>query len=214
MTERLALSLRALLEAEGGAERLSKLFRARHLELAEALTSAQLAGILRHAWDRRNKWSGHGGVAGQHVHRVRLGDLEDLLVRTEALLGWSFEPWTLLKPGPMTRSGKVFDLTATILKGPNSAFRRKQLQLTEALDTSLLYLLEDGSRSALELVPFIRLLAGTTGQDACYFYNRMEGTEARWVSYHYHQDPELLLPDDGLAGLLANLTGPGTVAED
>ena len=30
-----------------------------------------------------------------------------------------------------------------------------------------------------------------TGQDACYFYNRVEGAEVRWVSYHFHADPEL-----------------------
>lgn len=146
------------------------------------------------------------------MHRERLQDLDDLLIRTQAALGWSFEAWTLLKPGPMTRSGKIFDLTATILKGPNSAFRRQQLQLTEALDTNLLYLVYDGSRSALELAPFIRLLTGTTGQDACYFYNRMEGTAVRWVSYHYHRDPELVLPDDGLAELLGKLTRPAAAA--
>jgi hypothetical protein len=105
----------------------------------------------------------------------------------------------------MTRSGKIFDLTATILTGANSAFRRKQLKLTDALDATLLYLLNDGSLRALELVPFIRVLAGKTGQDACYFYNRLEGVEVRWVSYHFHADPELLLPDEDVVDLLATL---------
>jgi hypothetical protein len=43
-------------------------------------------------------------------------ELDDLLARTRATLGWPFETWTLLKPGPMTRSRKIYDLTATILK--------------------------------------------------------------------------------------------------
>ena len=60
-----------------------------------------------------------------------------------------------------TRSGKVFDLTATILTGTNPV----------------------------------------------YFYNRVEGAEIRWVSYHYHADPELVLPDENLIELLATLTG-------
>jgi hypothetical protein len=108
-----------------------------------------------------------------------------LLVRTRAALGWSFETWALLKPGPMIRSGKIVDLTATILKGTNSVFRRQQLKLTEALDTARLYLLEEGTPRALELVPFIRVIAGSTAQDACYFYSRVEGAEGaevRWVS--------------------------------
>jgi len=109
----------------------------------------------------------------------------------------------------MTLSRKIFDLTAMILKGPNSAFRRQQVKLTEALDTARLYLIDDGNDRALELVPFIRVIAATTGQDACYFYNRIDGAEVRWVSYHFHPEPELQLPDDDVIELLANLSGPG-----
>ncbi len=110
-------------------------------------------------------------------------------------------------------SGKIFDLTATILKGPNSVFRREQLKLTEALDTARLYLLSDGNLRALELMPFIRVIAGKTGQDACYFYNRVDGTQARWVSYHFHPEPELLLPDEDVIELLATLSGSDAAEE-
>ena len=57
-------------------------------------------------------------------------------------------------------------------------------------------MLNDANLRALELVPLIRVIAGETGQDACYFYNRVEGAEVRWVSHHFHADPELLLPDE------------------
>ena len=137
-----------------------------------------------------------------------------MLVRTREVLGWSFETWTLLKPGPMIRSGKIFDLTATILKGTNSVFRRQRLKQTEALDTTRLYMLNDANLRALELVPFIRVIAGNTGQDACYFYNRLEGAEVRWVSYHFHADPDLLLPDEDVIELLAALSGAGTRDEE
>jgi hypothetical protein len=49
--------------------------------------------------------------------------------------------------------------------------------------------------------------AGSTGQDACCFCNRVEGAEIRWVSYHFHADLELVLPDEDLIELLATLTG-------
>ena len=62
-------------------------------------------------------------------------------------------------------------------------------------------------------MPFIRVIAGNTGQDACYFYNRVEGAEVRWVSYHFHADPELLLPDEGVSELLATLSGAATREE-
>jgi hypothetical protein len=212
MSGRLAETIGALLNSEADANRCLEAFAAADDELIDALVSAELGGILRHAWDRRNSWSGHGGVAGRSVHRERLSDLKDLLVRTQALLGWSFETWTLLKPGTMIRSRGLFDLTAMILKGPNQAFRRKQIQVTEALDTSRLYLLNNGNTHALELVPFIRVLTGTTGQDACYFYNRLEGNAVRWVSYHFETEPELVLPDDEMVELLASLMPPEDVS--
>ena len=93
-------------------------------------------------------------------------------------------------------------------------FRRQRLKQTEALDTTRLYMLNDANLRALELVPFIRVIAGNTGQDACYFYNRLEGAEVRWVSYHFHADPELLLPDEDVIELLAALSGAGTRDEE
>jgi Protein kinase domain len=207
LADRLSKTLRVLLR-DDDEDRARELFAAVDIELVEALSAAKLPRILHHALACRNRWTGHGGVASKDVHRERLRELEDLLAQTRAVLGWSFETWTLLKPGPMTRSGKIYDLTATILKGPNSAFQRRQMKLTEALDTARLYLVNDGNDRALELLPFIRVLAGQTGQDACYFYNRLEGTEVRWISYHFHAEPELLLPDDGLVDLLTDIGAP------
>jgi hypothetical protein len=51
------------------------------------------------------------------------------------------------------------------------------------------------------------------GQDACYFYNRLDGPQVRWVSYHFHAEPELLLPDEDVVELLAILSGSSTAEE-
>lgn len=202
-----AAAVLAVLETDS--TRCRHMFAAADTDLIEALTSAGLAGIFQHARELRNARA-HGGVHGTRVVAARHDELQDMLTQARSVLGWSFEPWTLLKPGPMIFSRGLFDLTATILKGPNAAFRRQQIQLTEALDAGRLYLLNDGSLHALELVPFIRVLAGNTGQDACYFYNRMDSTGARWVSYHYHAEPEIVLPDDNLAALLTALAQNST----
>ena len=198
----LGTTIRGLLQTEDGPDRCCQLFSSADTELAEALASRDMSKILQHALQRRNDWSGHGGIAGPQLHRERLSELEGLLDKTRALLGWSFEPWTLIKPGAMTLSQGLFELTATILKGPNSSFRKKQIQLTQALDAGRLYLLNDGNLRALELAPFVRILTGRMGQDACYFYNRIESAGARWVSYHFHAEPEMVLPDKDLLDLL------------
>jgi serine/threonine protein kinase len=210
LSERLAETARGLLELpDGDAGRCYGLFAASDTDMVEALTSRELIKILLHARDCRNMWSGHGGIAGTRLYRERLGKLEDLLSRMRALLAWSFETWILLRPGAATYSRGIHDLTAMILTGPNPAFRKKQIQVREPLDADRLYLLNDGSSSALKLVPLIRVLAGSkTGQDACYFYNRLQDGEVRWVSYHFHAEPEIVLPDPDVIELLAEMSLP------
>lgn len=204
---RLTEYLSALPEDDDGAERIRRLFHTRDLALADALSSQNFAKILLCARDRRNTWAGHGGIAGEEVQRARLSEIRDLLAKTQAALDSAFEPWTLIKPGQMTFDGKTFDLTATMLKGPNSAFRKQYVKLTEPLDTNRLYLLHDGESRALGLAPLIRVLTGTKGRPACYFYSRMEGPKAHWVSYHHQEEPELQCPDSELSDLLAMVSG-------
>ena len=207
LSKRLAITGRHMLADHGEeAEHYLRLFSASDSELVEALTSAELNKILEHARSRRNQWSGHGGVAGPRQHSERLLELEKLLARTRGLFAWSFVTWTMLKPGSMILSHGVFNLTAIDLTGTNAAFRKKQVRLSHPVDDDSLYLLNDGSSQALALEPLIRIIPDhNTGEDACYFYSRLEGDRVRWVSYHYRGEPELLLPDSDVVKFLSNL---------
>jgi hypothetical protein len=112
----------------------------------------------------------------------------------------------MFKPGNMTLSHGVFNLTAIDLTGTNAAFRKKQIKLSHPLDDGSLYLLNDGSSRALALEPLIRIIPDhNTGEDACYFYSRLDGDQVRWVSYHYRGEPELLLPDPDVTKCLSSL---------
>lgn len=207
LSGRLAETGRELLANES--DNYLRLFAATDRALPEVLTSQGLSNILLQARDHRNTWSGHGGMPGVTMQRERLHELAQLLSRTQHLLGWSFETWTLLRPVVMTYSHGIFDLTAAILTGTNPAFRKKQVQLNQPLDASRLHLLNDGSPCALDLVPLIRVLTSSkTGEDGCYFYNRLEGDQVRWVSYHFHADPELVLPDDDVIELVTSKLAP------
>jgi hypothetical protein len=146
-------------------------------------------------------------VVGPRQQTERLKDLEELLARTRGLFGWSFETWTLLRPDPMVLVHGEFDVTGTILTGTNAAFRRKHVQLSYPLDAESLYLLNDGSSQALALVPLIRFIPDSnTGEDACYFYNRLEVEQVRGVSYHYRGEPERILSDADVVKCLSSLT--------
>jgi hypothetical protein len=80
------------------------------------------------------------------------------------------------------------------------------VKIERPLDVGRLYLLNLGSLKALELVPLIRILAGQkTGEEACYFYNRLESNQVRWVSYHFQPESELLLDDPDVVEFLSDL---------
>jgi serine/threonine protein kinase len=208
LSKRLAFTGRHMLAHHGEqTERYLRLFSASDTELIEALTSTELNKILMHALKRRNEWTGHGGVAGPRQHSERLLELEKLLAQTRGLFAWSFVTWTMLKPGTMALSHGVFNLTAIDLTGTNAAFRKKQVKLSHPLDDGFLYFLNDGSSQALALEPLIRIIPDQhTGEDACYFYSRLEGDKVRWVSLHYRGEPELRLPDPDVAKCLSSLT--------
>ena len=207
LSKRLAITGRHMLADHGEeAELYLRLFSAADTELVEAVSSTELNQIFVHALNRRNQWTGHGGVSGPRQHSERLLELEKLLAQTRGLFAWSFVTWTMLKPGTMTLSHGVFNLTAIDLTGTNAAFRKKQIKLSHPLDDGSLYLLNDGSSQALALEPLIRIIPDhNTGEDACYFFSRLEGDQVRWVSYHYRGEPEQLLPDPDVTKCLSCL---------
>lgn len=61
----------------------------------------------------------------------------------------------------MTLLHGVYEVTTSILTGPNPTFGKKQFQLSHPLDTAHLCLLYDGSTTALPLAPLIHVTAGT-----------------------------------------------------
>lgn len=214
LSDRLGQSARGLLEGQDeDRQRCRNLFTATDTPLIEALSSVELRRVLHQALEFRNRWVGHGGVTGPAVHQERLRALEDLLARTRQQLAWCFEDWILLRPGAATYSRGWFDLTATILKGANPAFRKKQVPLSHPADVDRLYLLNSGNSEALELVPLVRLISTGGGQEACYFYSRMRGEQVQWISYHFHSEPELEHPDPHVAQLLATIHGESEAAD-
>jgi type I restriction enzyme M protein len=60
------------------------------------------------------------------------------------------------------------------------------------MTTGQLYLVTEGAQRGLRIEPFVQLRSSpATAQFTCYFYNRLEGEEARLVSYHLGSDSEL-----------------------
>ena len=193
-----------LRDENGSANKCYELFTARSRDQIELLANPDLGQILYQARDHRNAWIGHGGAASHQEYRRRLATLEDLLRRTESILGTAFESWNLLQPGYAAFTNGLYSLRAAILMGTNSDFRQAEVPVRDPLDTNRLYLLN--APRSLELVPLIRVLVDQqTGRNACYFFNRIQAGEVRWVSHHYKAESELNLYDSSVMELLSKL---------
>ncbi len=197
---------RMLSEGPDGIRRCCELFAARDRELVETISSRDLSRILDDARQTRNEWS-HSGVASPHDYARRLRELEGMLAGTQACLATSFETWELIKPGAAMFSDGVYEYTVTVLMGTNPPFQKEQVQVEHPLDSASLYLLYSGNKSALELVPLLRMMAGQkTREEACYFYNRIQPDgNVRWISYHFHAEPEIVLADQRIVRFLSEL---------
>lgn len=209
LADRLGSAAREVLQGrDGGRELWCQLLGAPDIDLMEAITDEAFISVLYQARNYRNAWE-HGPVVGPREQEERVALLETLLQKTRNLIGLSFETWTLLKPESARYRKGTFDWTVTVLVGPNSTFRKQRIQLTHPLEADQLYLVSQGSARALELVPLIRILpSGKASQEACYFYNRRQGPgdDVRWVSYHFHGEPEQVRPDPDVVLLLRQLS--------
>ena len=86
----------------------------------------------------------------------------------------------------------VFENEIAILKGSNSEFIKEARAMSTWLDVDSLYIINGNQSSALKLLPLIRVGASPgTAKNACYFFNRIEREGARFVSYHFADQPEL-----------------------
>ncbi len=209
LSERLSQTARSMLTEQESAERCYALFAAQDRELVNAMTMRELSGLLLQARDRRNA-AAHGGILARQALEEELRILAALLAKTQNLLSTAFETWTLLRPGPAMYDDEIFDLTATILTGANSAFRKAHIQVRDPLSARRLYLLNGTSLQALKLVPLLQVMPGPkTGEDTCYFYSRIEPNGAvRWISYYSVAEPEFTLDDPEVVKFLAEVKAP------
>jgi hypothetical protein len=140
----------------------------------------------------RNDWSGHGGVVGQEEAQLRneqlLGEVHKL---REAIADTWNETQLIHALHCRPRRG-LFENEVAILMGSNSEFLKETRSMGTWLDVERIYLSTKESRRALKLLPLVQVgPSPQSAKNACYFFNRMERDGARFVSYHFTDQPEL-----------------------
>jgi type I restriction enzyme M protein len=155
------------------------------------LTDTSVYELLMEAMKLRNRWKGHGGIDNQEISKKRLVILEDLLSKLNAKIGNKFENVILLNPlNNRFRSGAYY-FSIQNLVGSNPHFKMEDIVTTEVMEEGKLYLLHQGEKRPLELVPLLTICMETK---ACHYYSALtkeNGKElVRFVSYHYDKEPE------------------------
>jgi len=172
----------------------------------EMLFSSRLVSILQSTNSLRNDSRGHGPPASDRAVRQRLSLLTDQLAAFRDIVMHHWDSFQLVLPGSMTFTDGAFVCSAQRLVGTRTPFASVTLQTAEPLDSQRMYFAAEGSRIALPMMPFVKVLASPdTAINACYFFNRREPDGFRFVSYHFEDKDSVTEAFPGMEEALADL---------
>jgi hypothetical protein len=175
--------------------------------LLDALTNKRLWVILKDVKDKRDRWKGHGGILGDQESERRHTLLRSHLSDARQLIADSYTYTQLIQPDTTQVREGIFHWQVSLLMGSNPIFKKIKVRTTTPMETGEIHLLNVGQYKPLQLLPFFRLMESPkTHQNACYFYNRIDGAEVRWVSYHFDPEAETFTQDAEVMSALSLLS--------
>ena len=193
VVEYLGKQTRELLSGDKDAQALcANIFSDPTLDLPRALSQRELADIFAATNKMRNDWTGHAGVVGQEEARLRNDQLIGKVQELREVLADAWAETQLIRALHCLPRRNIFENEVAILMGSNPEFLKEARSMATWLDVDRLYLSQKTSGKALKLIPLVQV--GPTpksAKNACYFFSRLEQDGARFISYHYIDQPEL-----------------------
>lgn len=170
----------------------AELFADHSLELATILAKPELAAVIATTNKLRNDWKGHGGVLGNEEAALRNEAMIAELQKLRDVMEDAWEQVQLVHALHCRPKQGIFANEVAMLMGSNSEFLKETRTMATWLDVERLYIARKGSPTALKLLPLIQVGASpSSAKNACYFFNRLDRSGARFVSYHYVDKPEM-----------------------
>jgi hypothetical protein len=183
------------------------LYRTKNNRVIEMLTSKDLINLLQAANSLRNDGA-HGGVSSERDIELKHRKLLELITSCRRFMGNNWKRYQLVQPGQCRYAGGVFTYQAKRLMGTRTPFETIEQTTVEGMEDGRLHLLATDEGRALELMPFIRVMPSPkTEANACYYFNRMEGDQQRYVSYHFESESEFEAVFDDTKAAIASLRG-------
>lgn len=156
------------------------------------LVSNEVIAKFKEISHKRNLWHGHSGYIPEHVLRTQVDSLLADLREFRGIIGNVWSQLRLVRAGSADLTRHGYTQIAEIAMGHGSPFTSEPFSVGAQMYRGELYLVKDGSQSPLPLGQFVQLRpAPSSAQFTTYFYNRVEGSNVRMVSYQYGQESEL-----------------------
>lgn len=172
-----------------------KLFGKPEIEFLEQLASYELNNIFKKASIYRNNWDAHGPRVSEEEYNVRFQELYNLILEIYEILGDIFKKSILVIPVQSKLEDGVQTVTVKKLMTTRPPFRSLDVESHFNMDSSRMYMMDINKKSPLKFLPLILVI-----EDICYYYNGKDFNtdQARYSSYHYEKEPEILIPFDKL----------------
>ena len=158
-------------------------------EFLNLITSKGIIPVLENVREYRNDWKGHGGISSEQDNINRLTLLEHELNSLRQVIKGAFDDCRLISATTGNYKNGVFNFKAKELVGNKTPFNEIEVISLKPLDENKLYFVHQNHNEPIELLPFIKF---NQESKACYFYNSIQTTNIRWVSFHFEQNSELM----------------------
>lgn len=166
-------------------------FKTEDEKLIRYICSSTTYTELGKACKLRNDWKGHSGINSDEKYMELIDTSLSYLDTIRKSIQDLYDRLRLIRPFTATFTNGQFNCEVEILTGSNPALKKDNIKTLCPLDTEKLYIQMLDTNEVLELPPFLILRNSPKDvNNACYFYNRIEKGNTRYVSYHYEKKAE------------------------
>lgn len=178
-------------------------------EFLRLVTGKEVWKLLDALTQERND-DAHGGIKGASERERKLHRLEGELTRLRGLTSDAMQEVRLVLPREGAyRKGVNQYRKALDVSGYVEAFPSIALESTQQLDAEELHLVDvsdEPVKGGLQLVPLVRLRPAPSSEEtACYFYSRLNGERAEYVSHHFERESRIPVTDEDLLAFFERL---------
>jgi len=199
---KLAKEIRTLIDNDEK-DQLSIMFSNANSKFTDMICNKKLLSSISTGNEYRNNWIGHTGATSDKEWENRHTIISDTFSLVKSVISDNYSTTKLILPGKNDHYDGIFTYEISILMGTRTPFLRQQYDLLSPMDANTLHFIHDNSRRPFKLVPFFQITdSPQSAKNACYFYNRLDGDQAKFISYHFDTIPEKMIRDNRLLNLI------------